>query len=242
MSGFTAYHGSPFLFDRLDLAHALSGEGHHTYGRGIYVTDLREGAEKYARGHFVYVDGREAMFLSPLLNNRRGTVGCRMLDNMLAKHFGDLDAAAADAALLAASGGDLTFTADQYREAVDAAAPLMGRVTTCRRGFIYTLHVKAERGDFHDVDIPPDEQTSSAAGFFAEGFAKLRPHQRGFTVRQQHGFVLGNTRNRGTPLEPTLVTAGCPGLAICYPERGATDFVVFDADLVEITAVAPSRE
>ena len=244
MSGFTAYHGSPFLFDRFDLAHAYSGEGAQTYGRGVYLTDLREGAEKYAKGHFFHVDGREVMFWSPLLNNCRGTTGSAIFDMMLRRHDGDLDAAASDAALLADKGGDLYNSADQYREAANAAPALRGRLTRETRGYVYSLRVKAARDDFFDVSMPPEQSGSRLAALISTEFARLKRWHFAYadTLAKQYGIAIRNARKRGSPLEPALLAAGCPGFAIYYPERGATDFVVFDPDLVEVAAVTPCRE
>lgn len=243
MPGFTAYHGSPFLFDRFDLAHAYSGEGAQTYGRGVYITDAREGAEKYAKGHFFHVDGREVMFWSPLLNNCKGTTGNAMLDMLLRRHDGDLEAAASEAALMADAGGDLYNSADQYREAADAAAALRGRLTRETRGYVYSLTVKAARGEFLDVNMPPDQSDSRVAALFSAELARLKRWHFAYadTPAKQYGAAIRSAQKRGSPLEPALLAAGCPGLAIYYPERDATDFVVFDANLVEITAVAPCR-
>lgn len=243
MSGFTAYHGSPFLFDRFDLAHAYSGEGAQTYGRGVYITDLREGAEKYAKGHFFRVDGRDVMFWSPLLNNCKGTTGNAMLDMMLRRHDGDLEAAASEAALLADAGGDLYNSADQYREAANAAAALRGRLTRETRGYVYSLTVKAARDEFLDVSMPPDQSDSRVAALFSTEFARLKRWHFAYadTPAKQYGAAIRSARKRGTPLEPALLAAGCPGFAIYYPERGATDFVVFDPDSIQVVGVTATH-
>ncbi|MBP5643869.1 MAG: hypothetical protein J6X10_06555 [Bacteroidales bacterium] len=56
----TYYHGSAKLFDRLDLAHALEGDGKVKFGYGVYVTSSYRSAAHYAganptaQQHYVY--------------------------------------------------------------------------------------------------------------------------------------------------------------------------------------------
>lgn len=44
----TYYHGSPKLFDRFNLAHALEGDGKVKFGYGVYVTSNYHTAAHYA--------------------------------------------------------------------------------------------------------------------------------------------------------------------------------------------------
>lgn len=44
----TYYHGSPKIFDRFDLAHALEGDGKVKFGYGVYVTSSYRSAAHYS--------------------------------------------------------------------------------------------------------------------------------------------------------------------------------------------------
>ena len=44
----TFYHGSPVLFQKFDLAHALEGDGKVKFGYGVYITSQYKSAAHYA--------------------------------------------------------------------------------------------------------------------------------------------------------------------------------------------------
>ena len=46
-SGITAYHGSPYDFDRFDISKIGTGEGAQAYGRGLYFADSEDVAKSY---------------------------------------------------------------------------------------------------------------------------------------------------------------------------------------------------
>ena len=48
----TYYHGSPKIFDRFDLAHALEGDGKVKFGYGVYVTSHYRTAAHYSGANF----------------------------------------------------------------------------------------------------------------------------------------------------------------------------------------------
>ena len=50
------YHGTPKLFDRFDLSHALEGDGKVKFGYGVYVTERYATAAHYAAGRDKVVD------------------------------------------------------------------------------------------------------------------------------------------------------------------------------------------
>lgn len=50
------YHGTPKLFDRFDLSHALEGDGKVKFGYGVYVTERYATAAHYAAGRDKAVD------------------------------------------------------------------------------------------------------------------------------------------------------------------------------------------
>jgi hypothetical protein len=47
--GMTAYHGSPFLFDKFDIKKVGAGEGAQAYGHGMYFAENPNVAKSYAR-------------------------------------------------------------------------------------------------------------------------------------------------------------------------------------------------
>jgi hypothetical protein len=56
--GITAYHGSPFKFDKFDLNKAKEGTGVNLFGKGVYLTDNPNVAKHYAgdKGYVYKVD------------------------------------------------------------------------------------------------------------------------------------------------------------------------------------------
>lgn len=50
MVGATAYHGSPHLFDKFDLAKIGTGEGAQVYGHGTYLAENPSVAQQYMKG------------------------------------------------------------------------------------------------------------------------------------------------------------------------------------------------
>lgn len=50
------YHGTPKLFDKFDLSHALEGDGKVKFGYGVYVTERYATAAHYAAGRDKVVD------------------------------------------------------------------------------------------------------------------------------------------------------------------------------------------
>jgi hypothetical protein len=56
--GITAFHGSPFKFDKFDLNKAKEGTGINLFGKGVYLTDNPNVAKSYAgeNGYVYKVD------------------------------------------------------------------------------------------------------------------------------------------------------------------------------------------
>ena len=50
--GTTAYHGSPYLFDKFDINKVGTGTGVQSYGRGMYFTESPEVAKAYGSEYF----------------------------------------------------------------------------------------------------------------------------------------------------------------------------------------------
>jgi hypothetical protein len=58
LGGITAFHGSPYKFDKFDLLNAKKGSGVNLFGKGIYLTDNPNVAKSYAgeNGYLYKVD------------------------------------------------------------------------------------------------------------------------------------------------------------------------------------------
>ena len=60
------YHGTPKLFDRFDLSHALEGDGKVKFGYGVYVTERYATAAHYAAGRDKVVDPEKHYYVYTL--------------------------------------------------------------------------------------------------------------------------------------------------------------------------------
>lgn len=49
LAGITAYHGSPYKFDKFDMSKVGTGEGAQVYGHGLYFAEKPEVAGQYAK-------------------------------------------------------------------------------------------------------------------------------------------------------------------------------------------------
>jgi hypothetical protein len=140
--GITAFHGSPHDFDKFDAAHIGKGEGAQAYGHGLYFAENEGVARSY----------RDALS-DPLKtgNNKHiDGAGQRLVDDLLAKHGGDVSTAAAEARARAA---DASIDIVDRRVAELAAGKLVPP------GKMYEVRLNAEPEQFLDWDKPLSQQS-----------------------------------------------------------------------------------
>jgi len=93
-----AYHGSPHKFDKLDMSKIGTGEGHQSYGHGLYTAEGPKVAEEYQKK----LSGDQVLFkgsplpestddaLNPKAFMARWALGNKMSGDALIKHWTDL--------------------------------------------------------------------------------------------------------------------------------------------------------
>lgn len=169
--GITAYHGSPYAFDRFDPGKIGSGEGAQAYGYGHYFAGNEKVANEYRKAltgnhagdiHIPTVDGVEVANPSQTLRNiiRDGGNAASFLERMKPR------LAEAEAALQKSRlGGDELETMlaetdySRVKGIIDEASGLVGRrVGTKPAGHTYEVKINADPDHFLDWDKPLTQQ------------------------------------------------------------------------------------
>jgi Phage tail lysozyme len=138
-AGITAYHGSPHDFEQFDTSKIGTGEGHQSYGHGLYFAE----AEPTARHYQELLSGG-----NPTLSGR--------VKSVLADYGGDEDAAkgyikqAIDYHKKEGNSGSLQF----WQNALDQFDDLKDY----NKGHMYEVHINAHPDHFLDWDELIDEQ------------------------------------------------------------------------------------
>lgn len=135
----TVWHGSPHKFDKFDSAKIGTGDGHASYGQGLYFAESDEVAKEYSRLSKNVVEKSTSF---PTVDGKRvtGTYNRMVADDIAKTYRGNAKNALDDAV---ATGAD--------KEYIAAAQNFVGRdLSTFDR-------VKYKSGNMYKVDIP-DEQ------------------------------------------------------------------------------------
>jgi hypothetical protein len=257
--GITAYHGSPYSFDRFDMSKIGTGEGAQAFGHGLYFAE-NEGVAKAYRdalaGKGILLDGGaspitaqklEGMGLGPQQVRRIMTVAQATDGDLFRVHQAMLD----QRKFKPYGSADWT--------AWDQAATLINSMSGKKAEFVpagsmYQVRIDADPADFLDWDAPfasADDVERFAAKFDAiDPDLRKRLEDWGYE-RQQRGQampdgndivreLLGGVGNRNAQrATETMREAGIPGIKyLDQGSRGAGDgsrnYVVFDDKLITI--------
>ena len=238
--GFTAYHGSPHLFDQFDLSKIGTGEGAQAYGHGMYVADSEATAQSYRDalagkgGVFEWngqtvPPGKPAFDLVDSLTDQNWRLG-KIADQ--AAKYGPANAIETfDPHTRNASDGPA------WQDAMDQFKAGAGKSAT---GHMYEVNVNADPAKFLDWDAPLSEQHPDVQAALKP--FDLDPNTQGpqiLTAIHHTQFddkgPIGQTRRP----EDLLLQAGIPGIR--YLDRGSRgsgegtrNSVVFDPATMNI--------
>ena len=231
--GFTAYHGSPYSFDRFDTSKIGTGEGAQAYGHGLYFAENEGVARSYrdtlSGGTLTYDGG-------PL-----GTPGGVSLDGSIKARINQ--GMTPQDALKDTLGTMRHMGKGSF---VDEAERAWSNPDLLRYeknpGSMYEVNIAADPAHFLDWDKPLSEQSQHVQ----DALAKLEPNlyhpSSGDYDPREPGYMaynrLGHSRDP-VAVSQALRDAGIPGIRyLDQGSRGAGDgtsnHVIFDANTLAI--------
>jgi hypothetical protein len=228
--GFTAFHGSPYDFERFDTSKIGTGEGAQAYGHGLYFA----GNEGVARSY------REGLSTASTPKD--------VAAEYLHEFGGDRDAAIAQ--LTDHAQGGFGWSADQMDNVKGALALLKSgaEVTPKQPGHMYEVNIGADPTHFLDWDKPLSEQSQhvqDAVGSVLDAHPEVKKSvdfQADFLRRPPSASaVYQSLANRTDPAYAAqkLQDAGIPGIRYLdqgsrAAGQGTSNTVVFDPATIAI--------
>ena len=255
--GITAYHGSPYDFDRFDMSKIGTGEGAQAYGRGLYFAENEGVAREYREGlsrnapfvRELVIDGRKLTTGTPeYIAADLAKIAARYKDDII-KDYGSLSKWVKSD--LAASGRQDAAKILRMFNKIDGAS--VGEKNLAGR--MYQVRIDADPADFLDYDAPlsgqPQRVREGVARAMSRGddllsdlfgdlsdpnamqLAGLFPKSSGAQV---YNTITASDRAAATQ---ALREAGIPGIK--YLDQGSRtagdgsrNYVVFDDKLISI--------
>jgi hypothetical protein len=241
--GITAYHGSPYSFDRFDMSKIGTGEGAQAFGHGLYFAENEDVAQGYrdalTKGAMNSIEFKK-IGLSP--NDRAHAMTFARTTNNLFP-----EVAARDFANY--SGKELTpDLIEAFRKTMDIP-----------KGSMYQVRIDADPADFLDWDAPLSGQSEKVRGALAamdpdtyhpsgNDFDPMEQGQITYQrlANQKRDYGIDSGKNALTTLGGSQAGAtgdlsgfGIPGIKyLDQGSRGAGDgtrnYVVFDDKLISI--------
>jgi len=248
-----AYHGSPHDFDRFDMSKVGTGEGHQTFGYGLYFAENKTVADKYR----VELSGGSAA-------SDRGLVGAELYDASNPVHIaarylfqaGSRDEAVAQ--LKAARSKYTGIVASRIGRAIEVleSGRDLPEYTGTGRGRLYEVEIDVNDKNLLDYDRPIGEQDLPVASL-----AKLLGRSQD-DVRQMTGkvyqeelrkkiFAAGTEKAGGQmdgarkhvekQVSEELLRVGVKGIRYLdqvsrISGEGTRNLVIFDDSLIKIVA------
>jgi hypothetical protein len=171
--GITAYHGSPYDFDKFDLSKIGTGEGAQAYGHGLYFAENPATAHAYkeALGGPEYLingnppaDNIEATAARYLASSRSPTASDRYQDAMMALDLNDSHFAKVQRGLPPDVSSAVRQQVQQFRDAD----------ITNAGGKTYQVSINADPERFLDWDKPMSEQSPSVRQAFLDNLTRRK--------------------------------------------------------------------
>jgi len=161
--GITAYHGSPYKFDRFDLSKIGTGEGAQAYGHGLYFAEAEPVAKEYrdklTSGTYKTSEGN-IFDPSDLEHMNLRVSGRRGIDEALSKANELMLSQPQNAEMIQRDIAKLTEAQER------AAAP--------HAGHMYEVHIDAHPDHFLDWDKPLSEQSEHVRNVMSPRLEKFR--------------------------------------------------------------------
>jgi hypothetical protein len=159
--GITAYHGSPYDFDRFDISKIGTGEGAQAYGHGLYFAENEGVAREYREGlsrnapfvRELVIDGRKLTTGTPeYIAADLAKIAARYKDDII-KDYGSLSKWVKSD--LAARGRQDAAKILRMFNKIDGAS--VGEKNLAGR--MYQVRINANPADFLDYDAPLSGQS-----------------------------------------------------------------------------------
>jgi hypothetical protein len=255
--GITAYHGSPYDFDRFDISKIGTGEGAQAYGRGLYFAENEGVAREYREGlsrnapfvRELVIDGRKLTTGTPeYIAADLAKLAARYKDDII-KDYGSLSKWVKSD--LAAAGRQDAAKILRMFNKIDGAS--VGEKNLAGR--MYQVRIDADPADFLDYDAPlsgqPQRVREGVARAMSRGDETLgdlfgdlsdpNAMQLAGLFPKSSGAQVYNTITASDRVAATqaLREAGIPGIK--YLDQGSRtagdgsrNYVVFDDKLISI--------
>jgi len=218
----TAYHGSPYKFDKFDASHIGKGEGAQAYGHGIYFAETPKVAESYKTANATLSGTPEG--------NAAGLVGI---------YQGDTNKALQYLQTILPKAGEKTFSGET-REFIASSIDALksGKYKDYPQGSLYKVDIPDEYiPRMLDWDKPLSQQTPEVQKALAKAVAK-RPDMTGAELYNVFGGsgkldqTLNNGFSFGQQASDTLRELGITGIRYLDggsrgTGQGTSNYVVF---------------
>jgi hypothetical protein len=242
----SAYHGSPYRFDRFSLEHMGKGEGAQAYGWGLYFAGSKEVAEWYraklaAKDAEVIFTGKSGLKQTIGQNGREGIAA-----RFVAAFEGDIDAALEELK----RGVAVFVNDDSMRQAYDWLVRNRDRLEYRQKDTGQTYKVEIpDDGSYLLWDKPLSEQPETV-----KKWVDSLPHKEtpgGTKIKFPNGEELFSSSDpNGSTLYAMLTEAdpsmgqegaskflrdiGVPGIKYLDGSEGSYNYVIFDDSAVKV--------
>jgi len=256
-TGITAYHGSPYSFDRFDISKIGTGEGAQSYGHGLYFAENERTAENYRD-----VLGGDAIKIGDqTIVPKPGTPEDMALAHLTSAHIRQFENPYAKARLslreqAQTASPQTADTISKARDVLDQWQDAGGMPGSS--GHMYQVNINADPEHFLDWDKPFEQQSPTVQNAINDLWTARGGSLEG---RDNPPFVASSSGNRGESIHAAIATtyggsgkdadaqaaasqalrdAGVPGIK--YLDQGSRgvggegtrNYVTFSGDFIDI--------
>ena len=201
-SGITAYHGSPYDFDRFDISKIGTGEGNQSYGHGLYFAGNERTAENYRD-----VLGGDAIKIGDqTIVPKPGTPEDMALAHLTSAHIQQFENPYAKARLSLREQAQTALpqnadTISQARNVLDQWQDAGG--VPGSSGHMYQVNINADPEQFLDWDKPFEQQSPTVQKAINDLWTARGGSLEG---RDNPPFVASASGNRGESIHAAIAT------------------------------------
>lgn len=162
--GATAFHGSPYLFDKFDVSKINSGQGAQSYGHGIYFAENPAVAKEYANelGKDITINNNPLLSMGKRPSMSTNVSGNSFLDDFLVANLGDVKATRKDildsVKVMKEAGNEKAVK--EYQGLLSDLRKVRGNVEIKNSGNLYKVDIPDESmPKMLDWDMPMNKQS-----------------------------------------------------------------------------------